>query len=527
MSIWNYIVVCLSLLLLAISLWWEVRRENKARLTGRVIATILLVAGLAAIALPITYTSSRIAGSREGVLLTEGYDPDSARVYLASGIEVKDLKDLHLPALHILGYGLTGDERDAILPDVRVQFHPSPMHTGVMAVDWTRRPLPGQACRVQGSFYNTTGRPVKLLLFGTGSLLDSAELRSQEADFELRTVPVQADRAVYKLTVVAGKDTVEQETIPVEVLPARPQKILILAASPDFENRFLAGWLSEKGHGVVVRTAISRDKYDHAFLNTPAMAVDHLSSSLLAQFDVVIADAAELRAIAPAEHATLWNAIAEKGLGLVIKADTLTRGLDSVRMHGSGKILLTTLHTTYARLLAGERKEYASLWTRILQRAAREKEVTDRWYLSPALPELDHPVNIQLQSAASMPQGLLEEEDAGDAPVSVYFEQHPFLPFYWSGVYWPRTSGWHAVHTPQGTRSWWYVWKAGDWKNIRRRDRLEGTRQWIAARGEKNSRGAFGRSASAIEAHKVLVAKGWFYLLLVLSAGFLWVERRI
>ena len=80
MSFWNYIVVCLSLLLLATLLWWEIKRSNKARLTGRIIATVLLVASLAAIALPVTYTSRGTAGSGEGVLLTEGYDPDSARI---------------------------------------------------------------------------------------------------------------------------------------------------------------------------------------------------------------------------------------------------------------------------------------------------------------------------------------------------------------------------------------------------------------------------------------------------------------
>ncbi|MBN8855090.1 MAG: hypothetical protein BGO55_25225 [Sphingobacteriales bacterium 50-39] len=518
MNLWNYIVVCLSLLLLATLLWWEIRRINRARRIGRVIATILLVAGLAAIVLPVTYTGSRIAGGREGVLLTEGYDPDSARIYLSSGVEVKDLSDLHLSALHVLGYGLTEGER-ATISDVPIVFHPSPMHTGIMSLHWAQQLLPGQACRIQGSFYNTTGGPVKLLLFGVSSLLDSVEVRLREGNFELRTVPVQADRAVYRLAVVAGKDTIEQESIPVEVLPARFLKILMLAASPDFENRFLAGWLSEKGHGVVIRTAISKDKYDHAFLNTPAMAVDHLSSSLFAQFDIVIADAAELRAMGAAEHAALWDAIAGKGLGLVIKADSLSHDADSVRMHGAGKILQTTLYTTYARLLAGERKDYAALWTRILQQAAREKEGAERWHFSPALPEVDHPVNILLQTAASMPQGLLEE---GNGPVSVYFAQHPFLPFYWSGVYWPREAGWQAVSTPQGTRSWWYAWKEGDWATIHRRDRLEGTRRWIAARGEGK-----GAVMEAGEVHKLLVAKGWFYLLFVLSGLFLWVERRI
>jgi len=532
MSFWNYIVVCLSLLLLAMLLWWEIRRVNKARLAGRVIATILLAASLAAITLPVTYTSKGTAGSKEGVFLTEGYDPDSARIYLSSGVEVKDLKDMHLSVLHVLGYGLTEEERAAV-PDVPVLFHPSSIQSGIESLQWTQQLLPGWECRVQGSFYNATGRPVKLLLVGIGSLMDSVEVRSQEGDFELRAIPAQAGRAVYRLVAVSGKDTIEQESIPVEVLPATPQKILMLAASPDFENKFLAGWLSEKGHGVVVRTAISRDKYDHAFLNTPAMTVDHLSSSLLAQFDVVIADAAELRAIGPDEHASLWNAIAEKGLGLVIKGDslskpgekiilrdTLGRTLISESMHGSGKIMLTALHTTYARLLAGERKEYAAHWTRILQQAAREREVTERWHFSPALPEVDHPVNVLLQTAASMPEGWLEQAGDDAAFATVYLKQHPFLPFCWSGVYWPRLYGWQAVHTRKGEWSWWYVWKKGDWTAIHRRERLEGTRRWIVARGES-------RSMVEPDPYKVLVAKGWFYLLFVLSGLFLWVERRI
>jgi len=252
------------------------------------------------------------------------------------------------------------------------------------------------------------------------------------------------------------------------------------------------------------------------------MAIDHLSSSLFDKFDVVIADAAELRATGPAEHAALWNAIAEKGLGLVIKADTLSHSVDSVRMHGSGKILLTTLHATYSRLLSGEREAYAAVWTHILQQAARKREVTERWHFSPARPEVDHPVNVLLQSAASLPQGLLEEGNAGDAPVSIYFSQHPFLSFYWSGVYWPRRAGWQSARTPQGVRSWWYVWKEGDWATIHRRERLEGTQRWIAARARGKSQAAVGQ-----ESHKVLVSKVWFYLLFVLSGLFLWVERRI
>jgi hypothetical protein len=543
MSFWNYIVLFLSLPLLVVLVLWEIRRANRARLSGRLLATVLLVVSLAAIALPITYTSSRTEKEKEGVLLTEGYDPDSARFYLSSGSEVKITDDIRLPVLHILGYGLKENER-AVIPEIPVLFHPSPMQTGIGSLQWTERVFPGEPYRIQGSFYNGTSNPVKLLLVGIGSALDSAELGSKRSSFELKTVPLEVGRAIYKLVAVSGKDTIEQESVPVEVLTPEPLSILMLAASPDFENKFLAGWLSERKHKVIVRTAISRDKHDRAYLNTSAMPVDQLSPSLLDNFDIVIADAAELRNMGPAGHSCLWNAIAGKGLGLVIKGDSMSvpgekpMVLDSLHhplvsesMHGSGKIVLTDLHTTYARLLSGERKEYASLWTYILQQAGKKKEIEEHWSFSPELPESDHPVRVRLQTAAPMPQGRLHgSDDENGSPVDAYLEQDRFLSFIWSGVYWPRESGWQCAIAPLKGEGWWYVWKEGDWKNIHRRERLEGTKEWIDERKAVKRRTGDegkGQAAGGRNAKNILIAKGWFYLLFVLSGLFLWVERRI
>lgn len=575
MIFWNYIVICLSVILLVLLLVWEIQRPKRARLQGRVIATVLLVAALAAIALPLGYTSRPAAGSKEGILLTEGYDPDSLRIYInttgkkdaaiwrATGQGFQGAGDIsEASVLHLFGFGLTEEQR-AALPNIPLIFHPSVLQTGIVSLHWRRQLLPGEVCRIQGSFYHATPAPVKLLLFGLNTLLDSAEIKSrEEGDFELRTVPAQAGRAVYKLIAVAGTDTLEQESIPVETLPGKNLKILFLAAAPDFENRFLAGWLSEKGHGVVVRTAISKDKYDDAYLNMPAMVVDHLSPSLLSKFDVVIADAAELKAMPAADHACLWREIAEKGLGLVTKADStslgrggrvriavggdssvlrmviadepgqlpllrdsLARTLVNIGMHGSGKVALTTLNNSFTRLLAGDKKEYAGLWTRILQQTAREGDPLERWQFAPALAAVDHPVKISLQYAgSSLPQGLLEGEHTAEAPVSIYLAQHPLLPFRWEGLYWPREPGWHSARTPQGEPGWWFVWKDGDWKNLYRRERMQGTARWIATRGEKKVPEGGGAET---ETRETLIAKGWFYLCLVLSSLFLWVERKI
>jgi hypothetical protein len=561
MTPWNYIVICLSLVLLVLLLIREVKRENRARLQWRIAADILLAAALAAIALPIGYTRQSGQEEKEGVLLTEGYLPDSVRPYQGSKTmsiftSVEEMKGQALTALHVLGYGLTREQCDS-LPQAPVIFHPPPARAGIVSIHWKQSLWPGEICRIQGRCHPPAGAGMRLLLTGMHTILDSAEAGS--GDFELRTVPLQSGRAVYQLIVLSGRDTVEQESIPVEVLPGKNLKILMLAAAPDFENRFLASWLSDKGHGVVIRTAISKGKYDHAYLNMAETAPDHLTPRLLDKFDIVIADAAELKAMSSAEYSGLRRQVAEKGLGLIVKTDStslghgvravggrdsmlrmvitdkpgsrplmrdsLSRTLVSASMYGSGVIILTTLTETYVRLLAGDKKAYASLWTAVLQQAAGKAGPAERWQCSPELPAVHQPVRMMLQSAdGRLPQGLVEEE-GGDStrPVAVYLAQHRLLPFAWEGSFWPGTAGWKTVRTSEGARTWWYVWEEGDWRNLHRAERVLETQRWIAQAGKRDIR----QGGGEIERDKVLINKGWFALLFLICCLFIWVERKI
>jgi hypothetical protein len=560
MTTWSYIVICLSLALLVLLLMKELRRDNRARLPWRIIANILLVTSLAAMALPIGYARPAAGGGEEGILLTEGDNTDSVRSKGTVWVAPEDVRGQGLSRLHVYGYGLTKEECGR-LPDVPVIFHPSSLQAGIVSIDWKRSLWPGEACRIQGRFFNPQGAPVKLLLTGLGAMLDSAVVKpGAGGDFELRTVPVHAGRAVYRLIALSGADTLEQESISLEVSPGKGLSILLLAAAPDFENRFLAHWLSEKGHGVTIRTAISKGKYDHASLNMAVEQTDHLTPTLLDKFDVVIADAAELKAIGRMEYSSLRRQVAGKGLGLIIKADSTllghgvralggsdpvlrmvvtdkpgdrpvikdsqSRTLVSANMYGAGKIILTTLNGTYVRLLSGDKKAYAALWTSILQQATGDAPVTERWQIMPGLPAADQPVKVLLQSAvSSLPQALIagEDEEAGTRPVAVYLAQHPLLPFAWEGVYWPRKAGWQTVRTSQGALSWWYVWGKDDWHTLRRMERMRATTGWISQNGRKDG----GQAERGVEIERVLISKGWFYLLFVLCCLFLWVERKI
>jgi len=214
-------------------------------------------------------------------------------------------------------------------------------------------------------------------------------------------------------------------------------------------------------------------------------------------------------------------------------------------MYGAGKQVITTLNATYAQLLAGKKKEYAALWTGILQQAARKADVMEGWRFVPALPVVNQPAGVLLQSSVgSLPQGLFEEggegageegEGAGGVPVTVYLSQHPLLPFHWDGLYWPREPGWQTARTPQGDRSWWYVWKEEDWRSLHRMERMRETERWIAGAGRRSVQAgeemrAGEKSVQTREekgTRKALIAKGWFYLLFLLCCLFLWVERKI
>lgn len=605
MTLWNDMIFSLCLLLLFWLLRKEYLRENRLRLPARMAVSVLAVISLACLELPLSYNRKIDSASsgREGVLLTEGYEPDSLRVLLqagrAAGQEMRvysalegesrpggsgaSVIDAEMPGagktdeaggratitgrtaiaslsqLHVLGYGLNRKQWSSLHPPPLV-FHASPSHAGIVSVSWKQKLSPGEKLRVQGRM-QLTGRPVKLLLTGMGTALDSVVITgasgmsaagTKEADFEFSTIPAQSGRSVYELYMLpgptsgkknaahrdAGMDTLERESLPIEVLPGKKLKILLLAASPDFENTFLVNWLSRHGDTIATRTAISKGKSDKAFVNMPKMSLDPLTPSLLDKFDMVIADAAALQGGSEAERAMLRRQVAEKGMGLIIKADSvaaanwegisvtspgtqpllrdsLPRVVVSCGIYGAGKLVFTTLHTTYARMLSGAKKEYAAYWSLVLQKVARESEPVDDWQFSPELPRVNEPVEVLLQTGKSgLPQGEFaaaqasdpggadaaglghsdgaipshpgragfgHADNAGNVPHAVYLAQAPLLPFYWQGRYWPTTPGWQSSTTLHGDSSWWYAWSGKDWPEISRRQRREETEEYILA----------------------------------------------
>jgi hypothetical protein len=455
MNLWNDMVVAGGVLLLVFLVWREVVRADRSWLAGRVAATVIAVGALAGMGLVLTLRSDR-------------------KVVDAGG----GAKDT----------------------------------TGIAAVDWQRRLAKGERLRVEGRW---KGGTAKMLLMGMGEVLDSAE--AGKGEFLLRAMPAQEGRAVYRLIAVAGADTIEREDIPVEVEAGRPLKILLLASSPDFENKFLMDWLAKGGHEVESRTEVSRGKYAEAFVNMRERG---------GGFDLEIADSSMV---------TLRGQVKD-GMGLLIRVDSpgavgkgpgvrvlerdsLGRPVVSCRMEGAGRVAVTTSNMTYREWMAGRHEEYAAWWSNLLREVARQAPVEEVWRMYPALPRVRDQVDLELETDKDWPQGIAGSGTIGSGVVTagregklsgeaaVYLAQDAALPFCWRGCYWPETAGWQQAHSPGGDTSWWYAWPGGSWKGIY---------------GETQS----GKPERMID-EKNLIPKAWLYSFFLMSLLFLWVERKI
>ncbi|MEO6454135.1 MAG: hypothetical protein ABIN97_08695, partial [Ginsengibacter sp.] len=342
---WKLIIIALCVLLLIFLVWKEIKRENKSWMPARLIASALEVISLIFLALPFTINQKqKTSNFNTAILLTEGFNSDSAQKILTAERDAKifttdrDIKAFNAAyitdvtaftegsynpkAIHIFGYGLNENELN-LLNKTPVIFHPAIVENSIINIDWTQKLKPGEPLLVQGRFNNATSLPAKIILTGFNTNLDSVIVAAKYTScFQLTATPKHLDRAVYSVTVISGNDTLESEPVPVEVKITQPLSILLIAAYPDFENKFLKNWLTKNEYKFAVRTSISKNKYDRQFVNIVPAPIDRITASLLEKFDIIIADASALTALPASDISIIRNYIETKGAGLIVKTDT-------------------------------------------------------------------------------------------------------------------------------------------------------------------------------------------------------------
>ncbi len=578
MGAWNYSIVAISTLMLVFAGWQELSRVNRKYLPLRLAAACFAIANLACLVLPINLYKQVEAPKGEAIIETNGTVADSVSLFLQQGHnatpvyiwdEYSLLERPNFTTLHVFGYGLSAYQLQQ-LKGKHVVFHPALINTGITYASWQRVLHTGEKLQLQGSFVNRTPQKIILLLSGFNTVLDSTIIPPKtQTIFSLATIPKNAGKAVYTLTVLGGNKTIEEELVPVDIHPPDSLAVLVLAGSPDFESRFLKNWLSQNAYSVAQRTAISKGKYGKWFFNMDSMNLDKITAPLLDRFGALVTDASALAALSPGEQAII-RAKLDAGMGLIVKADTLlakafyaqtfplftqhekkqqfsvkfggesnlrflhgeqpafiktTPGIQALAtdsagqilaatgLYGQGRVVLTTINNAYEWLLAGNADAYHNYWSMLISNVAKRQTVAANITVSQLLPRINQQLLVNFETGSSMPI-------ANVSGSNVYLRQNLNLPFLWQGSYWPVKTGWQTIAVENYAADF-YVYDKADWQYVDAAENLTATHTFIAQQ-EKTEK----LVSNAIAKQSTPVPKIYFLALFVLSCIVLWAERK-
>jgi len=587
---WTLAVIIICTLLALLFSWQEIRRADKRRLILRLLAIWIALASLACIALPVSYNrTTNIADGSDAILLTDGFVKDSipaktpvfttekaiqksyTKATLISSVEVLINHKPAFKQVKILGYGLNADELKQIhgLP---VSYNAPALPAGIQSINWAAKLKTGDRLTIQGK-YHTADNPVKLLLKGLNTSLDSVIIKPGTSEFELSTAPKLAGRVVYQLLALAGNDTLSNDNVPVQIEVAKPARVLMLNASPNFETRFLKNWLGENGYAVASRALISQNKSAEEFVNLDKMNLRHLSAGVLDKFDLVIGDLSALKALPPADASALKQQVTQKGLGIIVRADSSdkaaswlerdfpvttlalkdqlsmalslqnqktktarlnidpsfignhtntqtlvtdaqNRALASVTIAGAGKLSFTTLNHTYNWLLAGDQQDYAALWSLLIGQSVRKQAPVQNLKVVSTVPTVNQPVQLQLQGATAQGSMLVNDQQISTV-------QDAGVPYEWNLDYWPQKTGWQQANFGNTTTQWWYNYAQNEWNTLKKLQKIKINQEFSISNQKK---GVVTKQIQ--QTVKIEIPKIWFYMFLLVACTFLWIERK-
>jgi len=533
----------------------------------------------------------------EAVVLTEGYSPDTLRQLLrqlgagppvwsygaTTSAKARPLASLltlaeqrpPLHRLHLLGHGLAAADLP-LLHHIPVRLHPGPKFSGFQTAYWSAKLPLGETLLLEGTIA-APGADTWVVLRADGAGRDSLRLPIRGGPFRLRYQPKTTGLARYELLLRRPGQATLAEPVPVEITAPVLPAVLLLAAAPSFEFRFLKNHLAEAHYPVALRTSVSRGLVQTDFVNQPVQSLDRLTPSLLSRYAVLIADAATLAVLSSSETQALQTAVHDGRLGLITLAEatplprtipartdfrvqpratpavpqllhwptipaearallpahiqpnlslhTLITGPQRVvaaasRRVGLGAVVVSAVPETFRWALQGQQAVYASFWNQLLTAAVPPAPASATWRAGTRWPRPHQPLTLHL--AGNFPETTpVVTPLAGGPAVRLALRQDTRLPEWSTGQYWPSAPGWHEVRGPERMAYRFYVYPTGAWSG----PLLQESQQAIAAHN------AVVPKASPTSAAPITVSQTWpaecFFGLFLLAAGYLWLEEKL
>lgn len=596
MSNW-YIILIIAFLFLLFAGYKEWKRKNRKRLLLRLSASLLAIACLALLAYPFKKTINS-GSTGKIILLTEGFSNDSLNNFLKNEKVSLFTTDLAIAksfvqniqfidnladffqnhstdTIHVFGNGFEKSQLDS-LNNSSFVFHSPEKYPTVTSVYWKPLLNPGEPLFVQGKYDNNSANEIKISLQGFGETFDSLVVPAHSQKyFSLTTLPKHAGKAVYSLLALSGKDTLQNDPIPLDIQSIIPLKILMFSSSPDFEKTFLKNKLAQAGYEIASSSVISKDRKSKLFINMPSSIPDFLSSSEIEKFDVIITDDEAISQMSASQTARLRTAIEEKGMGLVVKISnsknnssfysrffplyslkqdkkpiiiirSSTGDNNSYKLkieepvcfreengtqpllkddqsniyasnitYGRGRIVATTLNNTYTMGLAGDLNSWQSLWSLLINKAAKKITPVESWQITPTMPFVNEPLMITLKNNAGISQAIV-----GDS--KVYLQKDSLFTYKSEGIYWPVEKGWQFLVQQNGKIKAWYAFESNDWEKLRDYQKQKDTKDYLLKQTPVFFQPSTGQTGSWTSHLKL-----YLVILFFICCTTLWIEQKL
>jgi len=558
-----WIIVTVSIAFTLLFGWLEWKRNTKLLMVRLVAIALMMLSVLFYLLQPATQRERTTSGV---VVLTKNY-----RVAQADSVRAKnpDFRFIVMPdaAPYLNAQPLTSanevlDYKDEIkiiagdglpswaLPDSGFNFLAGTKPNGIVNLNKPEKIYANRKVNLTGVW---NGAATTLVLVSPGGIVDSVNVAAGTNSFALSFTPQQTGTFLFSLKASTSKE----EVLPVEVLPTRSLQVLMLQSYPSAETRYLKSFLIEQGHAVAMRTQVSKTNYRTEFGNRSSINLNRITTELLNEFDLVIL--ANETALTKTDQAVLETAT-RSGLGLLwlpaveelqkplfgfevsnfaddtahvrvnnktivlpavaarIKTDVPSLAnarstLNGYNFSGAGKIGVQLLQETYTQLTTGEPEMYSTLWSPLLEALARPTSVATKIKVKNDFPiYVQEPIEIEMISNQSLPELVVDS-------VALPLRENVVIDNYWTTSFWAAQSGWHAVTSPaDSTITNFYVFKSDQW---------QGVRSSALQNLNRAHESAYANESETTVVETKRISSFWFFILFLLSAGFLWLVPKV
>ncbi len=573
------LMVSALLLLTAFFIWQEWIRKQSLRIL-RITAVCLMMLTLAGIFLRPSY---EVEKSSSVILLTANYNHEKVDSLLqlnrnatllhtegtkpykgSKSLSYSELPNLQNDIQFVVGEGLPNHALD-LLEHKSFQFIASNQTEGITQLYGDESIHANRKNMINGLYYNESNK-TRIVLKGPAGKEDSILIEKKgNQPFQLSFQPKQSGNVSYELIVKKEDGDTSTEILPLHIEESKPLRILFLQSYPTFETQYLKNFLRSKGHQLVLRYQLSKNNFRFEYGNLPSQSFSRLTNELLNRFDLVMLDAGELKTLSASEQNTLRESI-QNGLGLLmlnvdpsketkgilnffpfqaqkIKTDTTSvviskasitlpalpyripkssavnsifenKGglLSGYKNQGIGKIGFQFLQQTYQLTLAGDSVSYSNLWSPVIETISRHNTSSSKIKIKTPFPIYqDETIDFEIISFVESPTLIADS-------IQYPLQEDVLLDDVWHARVWASEPGWHTAEIKNDASLHYYVSKPGEWKSLS-----------IALQIKANQ--LVSQSSGKTTSEKIMESKMidpiYFYLLFILTAGFLWLAPKL